>query len=339
MTGEIQAVAGVIGDVAEALKNVPEPVRRNLFNAVGALITGIVEVPASYLEMKANAFKVQKQGHEKIMMAAAQNAAGVAGQSPELEERALSYFAHDLVKGQANREGVAREAFQAAKALPPLNNVAETDEATPEIDEDWLDQFRKLASSKSSADIQAILGRILAGEAQKPGSFAPMTLDVIFKLDKVTAQGFEKFASYAITLPDRSGIIVNSIIGEDMVRLDYLLNYMAMRHLQAHGLLLASTGQSINREYFASLPPSTLGGQVITFSSMKEQAGTYSFMPPINGEAWSLSLAGMQLLPLLPKTLDLTYARRLRDGMRRLNVTLTFPNIDIDASISPPVPT
>ena len=54
-------------------------------------------------------------------------------------------------------------------------------------------------------------------------------------------------------------------------------------------------------------------------------------LPPINGEAWPLSQAGMQLLPLLSKSLDRSYAHRLRDGMLRLGVGLTFPNIDIDA--------
>jgi hypothetical protein len=115
LTGEIQAV---IRDVGAALQNLPEPVRRNLFKASGTLITGLVDVPASWLDMKANEYRVRKVGHERIMLAAARNAAEIANHSPELGNRALDYFANDLVKSQANREAVAREAIQAAKSLP-----------------------------------------------------------------------------------------------------------------------------------------------------------------------------------------------------------------------------
>jgi hypothetical protein len=89
---------------------------------------------------------------------------------------------------------------------------------------------------------------------------------------------------------------------------------MALRHLQFYGLVGAST----------------LGEQVILFSP-REGFARGLIMPPMNGNAWPLSEPGMQLLPLLPKSFDRTFARRLRDGMGRLGVALTFPDIDLDA--------
>jgi hypothetical protein len=109
MTGEIQIVSQVIGDVSNALDQLPAPIKRNLFSGLAALITGIVDVPASYLEMKAGEFKVRQQGLEHIMLAAARQAANLAGNEPEIANRALAYFANDLTRGQANREAVARE--------------------------------------------------------------------------------------------------------------------------------------------------------------------------------------------------------------------------------------
>lgn len=334
MSNEIQVVADAIGDVAQALDHLPEPIKRNLWTAVGALITGIVDVPASYLEMKAAEFEVRKRGHEQIMLAAAHQAANLAGHKPELGERALEYFANDLIKGQANREAVAREAVQAAKTLPPPAHGAEV----PPIDDDWLDQFRRLASSKSNAEIQAILGRILAGEAQKPGSFSPITLDVIAKLDQNIARAFEQIASLVIIPPDLPDIIVSSIIEPDMIKIGQLLDTMALRHLQSYGLLNASFGQSFNPQYFLNLPPSTLGGEIIMFSAceIEKGIGNLNLMPPMNGEVWPLSLPAMQILPLITKAFNRDYARRLRDGMKRLGVALTFPNIDIDGDLQRP---
>ena len=334
MSGEIQAVSGVVGDVVATLENLPEPVRRNLFKALGTLITGLVDVPASYLDMKASEFKVRKLGHESVMLAAARNAAEVAGQSPEIGDRALNYYANVLLKSQVNREKVAREAAEASRLSLPAGSGDKFDPKLPEIDEDWLDQFRRLASSKSNADIQLILGRILAGEAHKPGSFSPMTLDIISKLDQSTAKAFETIASYVILIPNQVDLVFSSIIGEDMVTPESLLNEMALRHLQSYGLFVASTGHSINLRYVCTLPPSTLGGETIQFSSLETpEAGGFAFLPPMNGEAWPLSRAGMELLPLLPKSFDRSYARRLRDGMKRLGVALTFPNIDIDVPL------
>jgi hypothetical protein len=157
-----------------------------------------------------------------------------------------------------------------------------------------------------------------------------MALDILSKLDRNTAHAFEIIANYTIVIPGQPDFILSSIISDDMIKLEFLVHEMALRHLQSYGLVGASTGQSVNLDYFKILPPSTLGGQVILFSP-REGFARGLIMPPMNGNAWPLSEPGMQLLPLLPKSFDRTFARRLRDGMGRLGVALTFPDIDLDA--------
>jgi hypothetical protein len=166
-----------------------------------------------------------------------------------------------------------------------------------------------------------------------------MTLDIIAKLDQHTAKAFQYVASYVLIIPGQADLVISSIIAEDMIHIDHLLNNMAMRHLQGYGLFVASTGSSINPGYFQKLPSSTLGGEAVEFSATEViKTGPLGLLPPMNGEAWPLSQSGMQLLPLLSKSLDRSYARRLRDGMCRLGVALTFPNIDINVDPSKPVP-
>src|ERR1700688_3307253 len=146
MPDGLPAISDVIGDATGMLAAIPAPIKRNLLKALGALITGLAEVPAAYLEMKAAKLTTKKKGHEVVMAAAARSAAAAAGKSPEITERALAYFANDLVRGQDNREAVGREALQAALSLLPPEPTKEI----PTIDDDWLHQFRKLASSKSN---------------------------------------------------------------------------------------------------------------------------------------------------------------------------------------------
>jgi hypothetical protein len=66
-----------------------------LWKAACALITGAVEVPVAFLEIKAAEFKTRQQGHATVMAAAAHNAASIAGKSPNIGDRALEYFANE----------------------------------------------------------------------------------------------------------------------------------------------------------------------------------------------------------------------------------------------------
>ena len=139
MVDEQTSLPEIISDVVGDLAGIPAPVKRNLFKAVGALITGLADVPAAFLEMKAAEFKTRQRGHNAVMTAAAQNAAALAGKSPEIADRALSYFANDLICEQANREAIAKEAARESNNLRP----PDTDQEIPPIDDDWLNQFQE----------------------------------------------------------------------------------------------------------------------------------------------------------------------------------------------------
>jgi hypothetical protein len=212
MTRQLQSLSDAVGNAKTVLDALPEPIKRNLFQAAGALITGLADVPASYLEMKAAEFKVKKAGHEKIMLAAAENAAKIAGHSSELGNRAMEYFVNSLVREQSNREAVFREAVQAAKSLPPPDPL-----------------------------------------------------------------------------------------------------------------------------YFTTAEPSTFGGKRVVFTqcAVPVPPGPFNVGPLATDEIWTLSSAAMQLAPLLAHSFDIQYARKLRDGLRRIGVALTFPDFDINAATLP----
>jgi hypothetical protein len=316
----------VIGDLATSLDGIPAPIKRNLLKAAGALVTGLVDVPAAFLEMKAAQFKARQSGHQAVMSAAARNAAALAGKSPEIADRALEYFANDLVREQANREAIVKQAIDATNALfspSPAGDI-------PPIDDDWLHQFRKLASSKSNAEVQVILGRILAGEIHKPGSFAPYTLEAVARLDQSTAQAFEFVANHAFIIPDRWDIIVLSVLGEDGVGLEPLLNPSVTLHLTSCGLVTSSGLSQIAPEAFLLPHAYTLGGQRVLFEKC-EVENKRNLMMPMKGDAALLSVAGGQLQSIVPKTFDRAYARKLQTGLKRLGVTMIFPDINIDA--------
>jgi hypothetical protein len=210
------------------------------------------------------------------------------------------------------------------------HNPSEKNGDALQIEEDWLHHFRTLAAARSNAEIQALLGKILAGEICQPGSFSPATMDVIAKLDQRTAKGFEEISSLAIIIPNHPDLLISTIIDEDMVSVRYLINDMFLRHLESIGLLQSNTGGGINIGYFADLPPSTLGGERILFSSCTPDPRQDIWRPPHNSQAWPLSEAGMQLAPLLIKKFNYQYAQNLRDGLERIGLKITFPDVDIN---------
>jgi hypothetical protein len=83
-------------------------------------------------------------------------------------------------------------------ALDEIKQAPGTVDATADIEDDWLNFYAKLAEDKSSAELQQLFGRILAGEIRKPGSFSLKNLQLVSTLSKEDAEAIAKFLPYAI---------------------------------------------------------------------------------------------------------------------------------------------
>lgn len=86
-----------------------------------------------------------------------------------------------------------------AKALLVADAELRNDEQEPperEVDEDWFFLWRKLAGGVSSENLQALWGRVLAGEVKSPGSFSLRTLDFLKNVSQEEALIIEKVAPF-----------------------------------------------------------------------------------------------------------------------------------------------
>lgn len=101
-----------------------------------------------------------------------------------------------------------RVVFQEAKKQLNIENVVAfaTEELKNEgfvtndpLDEDWITRFFRISEDVSSEEMQALWGKILAGEIKQPKSYSLRTLDLIRNLTKSDAAIFMKVANYAIT--------------------------------------------------------------------------------------------------------------------------------------------
>jgi hypothetical protein len=110
--------------------------------------------------------------------------------NPPLEYRTQERLNFQEAKKQLNIENVTAFAAEELKNEPPV-----TDEPP---DEDWTTRFFRIAEDISNEEMQALWGKILAGEIKQPKTYSLRTLELIRNLSKKEADTFMKVAQFAI---------------------------------------------------------------------------------------------------------------------------------------------
>ena len=102
--------------------------------------------------------------------------------------------AREKVKGKIAIDGMYRTEEERRKlenraaavkvAVDELNERPAQQDATKEIDDDWLNLYAKLAEDKSSEELRSLFGKILAGEIRRPGSFSLRAMHFVAALSR-----------------------------------------------------------------------------------------------------------------------------------------------------------
>lgn len=206
-------------------------------DALGAIAHPYQLVRVAKAEAKAAVIKAQSEVEvEKV------KALGAIEVS-EVQNRALARLVHEEGKKQQNIEDVV------AKALPEVK-----DDAKPEaIDEDWLFNFFDKCRLVSDDEMQFLWGKILAGEANEPGTYSKRTLNFLQSLSKDEAAKFQLLCRFSVD-PDGSLPAIYDIKDEIYKQSGLLLT--DLNNLQSFGLIVHSLfdylQQGRGREFFVS---------------------------------------------------------------------------------------
>lgn len=104
----------------------------------------------------------------------------------DLERRALERMVHEEGKKQENIESITE------RAIPLLSP-----EAKPEnVDADWIVHLFEKGRLVSDKEMQSLWARILAGEANNPGSYSKRTVELVSTMDKSDTQLFTNFCKF-----------------------------------------------------------------------------------------------------------------------------------------------
>jgi hypothetical protein len=142
----------------------------------------------------------------------------------DLEHRALQRFVAEEAIKQDNIEKITQ------KAIPHL-----TDSAAPEkMENDWIANFFDKCRIVSDEEMQSLWAKVLAGEANFPGSYSKRTVDFLNSLDKTEANLFTTLCGYGWSI----GVVVPLIYDvESEIYNSHGINFSTLTHLDDIGLI------------------------------------------------------------------------------------------------------
>lgn len=186
-----------IGDILANIDGIPLPteIKKSLWKSIGRLINGLVDVPVAYLEAKAKQIHTEADALALVTKYASEAAAKEFISDPQLIQRSISHFSSRLFREQMNREKTMQLAIEDLQHNPPKVD------SNAEIDLDWLEMFSRIAETRSNADVQLFLSKILAGEIRRPGSFSLKTIQTLSTLDQNTARTFQSVCNISFEIP------------------------------------------------------------------------------------------------------------------------------------------
>ena len=159
---------------------------------------------------------------------------GVSHGLADFKERYLDKYPYTLLE-DFNR-------YVVAQAIPELKEDAKPDE----IDNDWMARFFEASKLVSDKEMQSLWGRLLAGEANKAGTFTKRTIDQVSNLEKRDAQLFTNLCAFVWRIRDLVPLVVD-FIGDDIYEAQ-MINVATLRHLDDIGLISFNVVGSLSED-------------------------------------------------------------------------------------------
>lgn len=142
----------------------------------------------------------------------------------QLQRRALARFIAEEAKKQDNIETITK------KAIPLLS-----DSSTPQnMENDWITNFFDKCRIVSDDEMQLLWSKVLAGEANSPGTFSKRTVNSLASLDKTDAQSFTSICGFTCQIGNLVPLVFDY---KASIYVNEGLNFGTLSHLDDIGLI------------------------------------------------------------------------------------------------------
>ena len=149
-------------------------------------------------------------------------------QVTDLNRRAMHRFIEEESQRQKNIEDIT------LKALPELKEGSDPSK----MDDDWVTNFFDKSRIVSDTEMQSLWSRVLAGEANTPGTYSKRTVNFLADLDKVDAEAFSKLCGFLCVIGMRVPLVFD--FNADIYKKEGI-NFATLSHLESIGLIQFNT--------------------------------------------------------------------------------------------------
>jgi len=197
----------------------------------------------------------------------------------ELRQRAANRFLNEEMTRQLNIESITE------KAMPHLN-----DDADPgSMEDDWITNFFGKCRTVSDCEMQELWARILAGEANNPGSFSRKTVNLVSDLEKLDAQLFTNLCGFAWQLGQLYPLVFDT---QHDIYNQQGIDFGSIGHLEALGLVRDGGALGFRRIGLPKIVPAYYYGKHLSLTMPRDSdnelaTGKVLFTP-----------AGLELAPI-----------------------------------------
>jgi hypothetical protein len=145
-------------------------------------------------------------------------------QITDLHRRAMHRFVEEEANRQENMEEITK------KSIPLLEEQSDP----AKMEDDWVTNFFDKSRIVSDEDMQALWANVLAGEANKPGSFSRRTVNLLSDLDKRDAELFQNLCRFGWVVGEFTPLIFDS---QASIYNNLGINFNNLSHLDSLGLI------------------------------------------------------------------------------------------------------
>jgi hypothetical protein len=152
----------------------------------------------------------------------------------DLQRRALVRFVAEEAKKQENIEQITQKAF------PHLE-----DGSNPEnMENDWVANFFDKCKIVSDQEMQSLWAKVLAGEANSPGTYSKRTVNFLSSLDKTDADLFTSLCGFGWVVGDVVPLVFDIL---EPIYNERDINFKTLTHLDDIGLVSFGTVSGFKR--------------------------------------------------------------------------------------------
>ncbi len=201
------------------------------------------------------------------------------------QRRAMYRFFEEEGKKQQNMEEITRQ------ALPQLGEESQPDK----VEDDWIVNFFDKCRLISDEDMQKLWSRVLAGEANAPGSYSKRTVNFLSSLDKRDAELFRALCTFGWFLGGVFPLVYD--LGGDVYK-RHGIHFGSLSHLDSIGLVRFDPLAGYKRLELPKLTPISYYGSPVLLHFPKDTENTLEMGKVL------LTKTGKELAPICGSQAD-----------------------------------